>query len=124
MCPDVSTVIADENRDIPDDLDPASLTLFMQRPPLLPESKLHDATAIDFVGKFTTCLVQRSRVTLCQFARPMVPGIRIEMTTQNLKQNVIFQPPAVQPAKFFKAFSVNGVRTLKKVRRRFLQQRQ
>src|SRR5205807_9055306 len=79
-----------------------------QRVPLLPEGELNDAANIQLVTEFVARLGQSCGFALSQFPRPLVPAILAIEVAEHIKQDEVFQPPAILFAKAIKPLPISA----------------
>src|ERR1700681_1564669 len=96
--PDIGAVEIYKDRDVAHDADRMLRTIGSERLPLFEEEKLHDAADIEIVEHFRVRLLDRHRITMSEFAGPVVPPFQLETRAQTSEENEVIEPPLVLPA--------------------------
>ena len=83
--PNVGAVVVHEDCDVAHHTDRALGAVTPQGPPLFVESELQRASDLDVGRQFLTSLVQRSRLSVGQIPRPMIPAFKLLPGTQGIE---------------------------------------
>src|ERR1700722_16931117 len=78
MRPNIGAVEINEDRDIAHHSNGMTRAMAAKRLPLFEEKKLHGAADVEFGGHFGARFFNRRRISMSQFARPVVPAFQLE----------------------------------------------
>src|SRR5208283_3928669 len=95
MSPDVGAVEVDKDSEIACHANGTLRAVATQRPPLFVEKKLDDPADIEFIAHFLARFLKSCGIAVNQIAGPAIPGLKVEVGTQRVKENKIVEPPLV-----------------------------
>src|SRR6202158_2007913 len=96
--PDIGAVKIYKDRDVAHNANRTLRAVGAERLPLFEEEKPHDAADIEIVEHFRVRLLDRHRITMSEFAGPVVPPFQLETRAQTIEENEVIEPPLVLPA--------------------------
>ena len=123
MRPHIGAVVADEDRNVADNMNALGMASLPQRIPLLKKCELDNAFNLQLFPSFLADLLQHRRIAPHQLARPTAPARGIVALAQHVEENKPIEPVSILRTEATKAFAIFGTRILQKVSRGFLSRR-